>query len=238
MQEDETYRDFSKRIREETAGMLRKRVVADSHKTEKRREYYEKKREQKRKKREGIQSDDEKDEEEGKIGDFSKLPSDRVQFGEVVQRPPIFKTLPKNSSKVDMQIAKRVASSGTSGPLTAFKEKKKAATMARLADFDRSALTSVHGAPTTVVRKTVDTPEEKAAMEVLRQRVQEQYRAMKAAKLAARATKADTPSEYKRKKKTPGFTFSKEDLEKFQEMRPESKRGLKKAKKENEWLRR
>jgi len=238
MKEDETFYEFSQRLRDESSEVLKKRVLADSHKMEKRREYYERKKEAKRRKRAGVNSDDEKDDEEGKISDFAKLEKEKPRFGEQARAPPKFSSLPKHSAKVDMAIAKRVSESGTSGPLTAFKEKKKAAQMARLSDFDRSYMTNADGsAPSTVVRTTVQSEEQKKAIADLRERVQEQYRKMKAERLAQRE---DTrlPSEKTRKKKTPQLNFSQDDMERFREMRPESKRGMKKAKKQNQWMKR
>lgn len=232
MEEGETFYEFNKRIREEASEKLRKRVVAESHKTEKRKEYYASKKEEKKRKRMGADSDEEQDVTEGKISDFKRIHQDSVKFGEQAQRPPVFKHLPKHSSKVDAAIAQRVSMTGTtSSPLTAFKEKRKAATITRLSEFDPTA------APTTTVRKTVQNEAEKKAMEVLRERVQEQYRKMKAAKLAAHTPASVKPIDRAKKKKSVGFTFSKEDMERFQEMRPESKRGLKKAKKEQNWWR-
>lgn len=240
MKEDESYHEFTRRLREETAEKTKKRVLADTHKQEKRKEYYEKKRDQKKRKRENINSDDEADEEEGKIGDFSKLATKAPKFGEQAQAPPKFSVLPRHSAKVDLAIAKRMKALGVaSTPIMAFKEKKKVA-MARLSDFDDSHLTSADGnssssAPTA---SSSTSQASKTEMEALRQRVQEQYRALKEKRLAEGRIRSGGTDKTARKRKSPNLTFSQDDMERFQEMRPESKKSIKKARQDQRWLRR
>lgn len=271
IKDDETYHEFTARMRETTRERTKGKVVAGTHRQEKTKEYYQKQREKKLKKRFGDNSDDDEDNNDGKISDFTQLSSSAPKFGEQAQRPPTFKKLPKNSQKVDMAIAKRVSEEGYSEPLMAFKEKKKAAQVARLtgmplpsettslqkptpkqkmpiarlSDFDKSYLTNADGSAPSVASSSASksapkTEEQKAAMAELRERVQAQYRALKEQRISQARSSAlprEDRSSRKKKKANP-FVFSKDDLERFQEMRPESKRGMKKAKRRDEWLRR
>lgn len=214
-----------------------KRVLADSHKQEKRKEFYEKKRERKLRKKYNVDSEDELDQEEGRIGDFSRLvDKSKPVFGEQAQAPPKFTVLPKHASKIDLAIAKRVKAAGieASSPMNAFKEKKKML-VAKLADIDPEYASSI-AAPSASAH--VDQSEAKRReIESLREKVQEQYRKLKETRIAEKRNSITSirpiDKTTQRKKRAQNMNFSEEDMERFQAMRPESKASMKQQRREN-----
>lgn len=234
----ESFFDMNRRIKSELLEATKQKVAVDTRRVEKNREYREKQKakeeEKKRRRLTGMTSDDEQDEEEGKISSFSKLSAEQPRFGEQAQRPPIFTSLPRNSLKADLQVAKKVKLQGvTSNPLTAFAEKKKAAKLASVLKFDRSTT------PTTEVKKTVQTESEKRAMEELRARVRDSYKALKE-KRKQQGTNAITervdPEERQRHKKKHQVTgISDEDMRKWEAMMPPTRKEKKAAKRDDPW---
>lgn len=227
-------------MRGETKERTKQRVLADTHKQEKRKDYYERKREAKRKRQHGDNSDDELDEQEGRIADFSKLQDkSRPVFGEQAQAPPKFTVLPKHASKVDLAIAKRVKAAGiqASSPMVAFKEKKKLA-IAKLADIDPQYASSI-SAPSSLPASSIDQSEAKRReIESLREKVQAQYKKLKETRIAEKRNSITAASDktLHRKKKSQKLNFSEDDMERFQAMMPESKASVKKQRREERRL--
>ena len=213
--------------------------MADTHKQEKRKDYYERKREAKRKRQHGDNSEDELDEQEGRIADFSKLQDkSRPVFGEQAQAPPKFTVLPKHATKIDLAIAKRVKAAGisASSPITAFKDKKKLS-IAKLADIDPQYASSI-SAPSSLLSSTADQSEAKRReIESLREKVQAQYKKLKETRIAEKRNSiTSVDRSVHRKKKSQSLKFSEDDMERFQAMMPESKASIKKQRREERRL--
>ena len=111
--------------------------------------------------------------------------------------------------------------------------------VAKLADIDPQYASTIGAA--SALPESSQRGSNQSEMEALRQRVQEQYRKLKEQRLNEKknATSSFRPIDksLNRKKKVHSLNFSEEDMERFQEMRPESKASMKKARKDSRWLR-